>query len=693
MNLKKTLFFILIILVQLLNSNFIWGQDKNAIRGDRYYKNREFSNAIYFYQKYLEESNDIITKKKLADCFIQINNDVQAKNIIEQYIDSDQSNSKDYLQYAHLLKRLQNYNEARFWFKKYSEKNPTDKNINQLILSCELIDEMKDDELYIIRPLEINTPQSDFATSIHKNGLLFLSGRENSTSRKIDGRTGDYYLDLYYSEKNAGSFLPATAFDEKLNTKYHEGPACFSPNGKFIYFTRNKSHLNLEGKSELNIYSSRFNGKEWDKPELFKFAGKNYSMGHPCFSDNGRFLFFISDMEGGYGGTDIYLCRKQGFSWSYPINLGPAVNTDGNEMFPYMASDGFLYFASDGHIGLGGLDIFKTTFVQNEWTYPVNIGLPFNSNKDDFGILISPNKVFGYFSSNRNGNDDIFEFSQNPLKIHTLKGRITDYNTKEKLDEVKVTLTENLSKERSTYTDENGNFSFDIFKGINYSIIVQKPEFKTKRILYFPDKSGKTRELQIAMESTQWKLFKGNIIDRYSARPIEKAGVEIVNTTYKSANYIETDKFGDFELKIDPSKRYDIIINKQGYFTKVISNYSYFSDKYEQIELERFHKNELIELYGATFLDQEFELNEKTKEELDQIIQLLKVNPHIAIQIIAYTNKDKGKRKNHDLTKKRAQNAAKYLVNKGITKNRVLYKAGDHSPNKSVLVIKLIEAF
>jgi tetratricopeptide (TPR) repeat protein len=237
-------------------------QSNTEQKGDRLYNNKEFAAAIHYYEKELENSDNLAVKRKLVYCYLKTLKDTKANFLLENIVASPNVVAEDYLLYANLLKRLRNYEKAKIWFKKYAELNPDDKNIDKLILSCDLINELEDKQLYSTESVSINSPQADFASAFYKNGLVFVSGRKNQTSREIDGRSGEYYLDMYFAEKSGDRFLQPESFSDEFNTKYHEGPACFSANEKFIFFTRNKGNLNLEGKSELNLYSARHNGKK-----------------------------------------------------------------------------------------------------------------------------------------------------------------------------------------------------------------------------------------------------------------------------------------------------------------------------------------------------------------------------------------------------------------------------------------------
>ncbi len=663
------------------------------MKADRMYKNAKYEDAVRYYKKCLSSGNKKEIEQRLADCYIHLREHNKAANILEKFAKDSKVTLKDILNYANILKIMGKLDDAKKWYEKYDSINPHNANVKNILRAYQLLDEKKDSTNYLFFPININSPQTDFASAFYKNGILFVSGRKNNTSKIADKKTGDYYFDMYFSEKKGDKFLPAKPFYQPFNTKYHEGPASFSRNKHFIFFTRNKGRTNLDGKSELNIYSSRYGKDGWEKPELFLFSNYNFSIAHPFLSPNGKRFFFISNREGGYGGTDIYYCQKMGFRWSNPINLGPLVNTPNNEMFPYMSDDNTLYFSSDGHIGYGGLDIFKTTFEHNTWSFPANLGTPFNSAKDDFSYIISQKKSYGLFSSNRQGNDDIFMFKPNPNAICLLNGIIINKETKEGLADVTIQLISKTSKENYTKSNAKGCFSFQIFKNTGYSLMISKPGFKTKRVLYFPQAGGEGRKLTIKMEPTPWKQLTACITNKANGQGIKKAEVELINTIYNISKTSITDKYGEFTLNIDPTKRYTIIIRKPEYFTKIIRNFKYNENKFENFEIEKYNKKRTINLNNIKFKKGEYLLSEGNKKELNSIVDMLNNNPNIIINIIGNTKEDLGKKSNNLLCEKRAIQAAKYILSKDITSNRVNIKSGGYNPEKPELVVKLFYAF
>jgi len=269
----------------------------------------------------------------------------------------------------------------------------------------------------------INTSGSDFGAAIYNGMLIFASDFVKSSGENYPyGWTGRGYLDIKKSSpaengEFMGDMTQPLPFSPKLNQVFHDGPACFSPEGNTVYFTRSfKGKSKKENGIKTNLlkifYAERIVGG-WSVPKPFIYNSTEYSVGHPAFSPDGKSLYFASDMPGGQGGTDLWMCTLANGSWTSPVNLGNVINTTENEMFPYVSGDGTLYFASEGHPGYGALDIFSSKAIDGKWSTPLNLKSPINSSFDDFALAFVPGTKNGFFSSNRpggQGNDDIYSF-------------------------------------------------------------------------------------------------------------------------------------------------------------------------------------------------------------------------------------------------------------------------------------------
>lgn len=269
----------------------------------------------------------------------------------------------------------------------------------------------------------INTVASDFGAALYRGMLIFASDfLKQSGEDSPYGWTGRGYLDIKKSSpvikndftRDMRSPMP---FSPKLNQMFHDGPASFSPDGNTIYFTRSYKDKAKKEKgvktNMLKIFISNKIAGGWSVPKAFIYNSTDYSVGHPAASPDGKTLFFASDMPGGQGGTDIWMCTLKNGLWSSPVNLGSVINSTENEMFPYVSEDGTLYFASEGHPGYGALDIFSSKPADGKWSSPVNLKSPLNSSFDDFALAFVPGTKKGFFSSNRpggQGNDDIYSF-------------------------------------------------------------------------------------------------------------------------------------------------------------------------------------------------------------------------------------------------------------------------------------------
>ena len=335
----------------------------------------------------------------------------------------------------------------------------------------------------------INSRFSDFSPSFG-NGeyseVFFTSSRSGGFSNKIDDRTGETFTDIYSSKLNKkGKWSVPIMLAEPINSAGNEGSVVLNKRGTTMYFTK----CDVQKKKSLgcNIYVSNRKGKVWSPPTILQIkVDSNTTLGHPTISEDEMTLIFSSDLSGGYGGKDLWIVKKQKRGkWSDPVNLGPAVNTSNDEMFPFLHSDGTLYFASSGHIGMGGFDIFKSYLDENDmYSSITNLKYPVNTSGNDFGMIIEKSGERGYLTSDRSGGkggDDIYQFELPPLVL-SMKGVVTDSKTGTILTGANVILSSTDGKVKETQTDNTGSYMFKLDPLRSYEILVSFEGYLNKKL-------------------------------------------------------------------------------------------------------------------------------------------------------------------------------------------------------------------
>ncbi len=417
---------------------------------------------------------------------------------------------ENYFRYAQALKSLEKYDEADKVMKKFIELNPKDsrsKYYNMDYLTA--IEKISDD--YELQNLDINSPYSDFGTSIYDSNLIFASSRDKKG--EIYNWNDQPYLDLYEFNRTG----VVSKLKGKVNTKYHESSSAFTKDGKTMYFTRNNYYKGKFKKSKediygLKIYKATLVDGEWLDIEPLPFNSDEYNVAHPALSFDEKKLYFSSDMPGTLGASDIYVVTiNEDGSYGTPENLGPKINTEGRENFPFISENGTLYFSSDGHLGLGGLDVFKFTKIDagfKSGNKVHNLGKPINSSKDDFAYLVNDNTLRGYVSSNREdgkGSDDIYSFVKNPCLKHVI-GVLVDEDTNERIPNATVTIYDTDYKVVKTLeSDIDGMYSFELPCGDNtFKAVGEKENYEKDSQIFTTnsnDVDGNDIELKLSLKS------------------------------------------------------------------------------------------------------------------------------------------------------------------------------------------------
>jgi outer membrane protein OmpA-like peptidoglycan-associated protein len=478
-------------------------------RANKYYDNYDYVKAIQLYKKAVKKKDNKEALEKIANSYRLTKNYTQAEVYYAQLMKQSNVDPINHFYYGMVLKNNGKIDEAKEEFKQYANAVPNDKKAELSVKSCEdikiWISRTQQFEVNLLK--NINSVHSDFSPVLYKNEMVFVSERTqdmvNYTSYSWNKQP---FLNVYSTPIKTGQTgnpeftKKAKAFSWTINSNFHDGPVCFNSDQSIMYLTRVNYVLNKEDKNFVNLpklYTSKAKGRSWGKAEPFQYNSDSYTTAHPSISADNQWLFFVSDMPGGFGGTDIYVCKKEGEGWGKPQNLGEEVNTPGSEVFPYIKKDGTLYFSSDGHSGFGGLDVFSSTMVDSKYSEVKNLGLPLNSSTDDFGIVFS-DETKGYFSSDRaggKGSDDIYSFVA-LNKFLTVSGKILlskNLNDPAKNAEVML-LSEDGKVLTVATTDNTGFFKFDkLDPDKKYMVKLDEtdPQFKDKGKYYLTDDKDK----------------------------------------------------------------------------------------------------------------------------------------------------------------------------------------------------------
>ncbi|MRX45862.1 OmpA family protein [Pedobacter puniceum] len=464
-------------------------------KANKYYEKYDYKFAIDIYEKLLEKSPNLEVAQKLANCYRFVNNTIAAERAYATVLTFPGFDPINYIYYAGILKQNGKFDQAKRNYLMYAERVPEKSDYAvKLANSCDaarLWLQNPDVNVDIENENSFNSEHADFSPIAYANGFLLISDRwflkspENDKNAKVYGWTGNSFLKIYQAEQakdSASGVMQLTLLPEQINDKYHNGPATLNADGSVIYFTRAGMADDADLKHPKDVVfrktiyiASKRNGV-WSQATPFPYNSPyEYSVQHPALSADGNILYFASDMPGGFGGMDLYYSEKSANGWSKPINCGNIINSEEDEVFPFVRKDGTLYFSSRGHITIGGLDIFSSKGEKNTWKEPENLKSPYNSTRDDFGIFFFQDNLSGYLSSNRpggKGSDDIYRFYQKPKEqFFAVEGKVTEKGTGNPLSGLKIFLiNKKTGEEKTTLSAEDGSFKFSLEKETDYTV-------------------------------------------------------------------------------------------------------------------------------------------------------------------------------------------------------------------------------
>ncbi|WP_396635001.1 OmpA family protein [Maribacter sp. R86514] len=510
-------------------------QDKKVEKADTKFTDYAYASAIRSYEQLVKDGNteeDIYKNLGNAN-YLNANYEEASSWYGKLFALEGADIDPEYMyRYAQTLKSLENYTESDTWMNKFKTAKAMDQRAIAFNDNQDYLEQIAERSgRYELKNIGLNSKVSDFAPSFYEDGLVFSTARDSGLlSKNIHKWNNGSFLNLYKAaQDDQGNFTNVDKLSKRLNKKTHESSTAFTKDGQTMYFTRNNSdegkfERDEEGVSRLKIYRAKLIEGEWNDIEELPFNGDSYSVAHPTLNNDETKLYFASDMPGTKGESDIYVVDiNTDGSFGTPKNLGPRINTEARETFPFVTESDKLYFSSDGHPGLGGLDVFATD-LNNETGEIYNVGRPLNGEEDDFSYIINEETKKGFFASNRKGgqgNDDIYGFVEmTPLDFtcHTnITGIVKDEKTNALLTDASVTVYDKDNKViSSSSTDENGAFEMEgnCAEG-SYKVVATKADYEEGNKTFMTVKAEDATGIEIVLAQVDPSAPAGTDLAKY----------------------------------------------------------------------------------------------------------------------------------------------------------------------------------
>ena len=468
----------------VMASGLLSAQNKDTKVADKLFDRYEYVDAANEYLKLTQNGKgDTYVFKQLADSYYAIFNTKEAVKWYAKAV-AQKQDAETYYKYAQMLKSEGNYAESDKQMKQFASMVPNDQRAKAFTSNPNYLPTLKGQtKLFDVSKSDISSDKTDFGAVLTNDNSVYFSSARN-TSRRNSNWNEEPYLDLYKATYNSNGTISEAVAVSNLNTKWHDGPASVSADGKTMYYgsesfnekeyTKDKAKKSKFGK--IYLYKATFEGGQWTNSKPLPFNNAAYDVRNPSLSKDGKTLYFSSNMPGGFGAEDIWKVTINGDTYGKPENLGSKINTEANESFPFITEDNILYFSSNGKEGFGGLDVFKIDL--NKASEVINIGAPVNTEKDDFSFTYNTNKKVGFFSSNRTGNDDIYK--ADPVCAVQAIAVVKDAKTGTIIEQAKVVLVDAKEKTVGNQTTAvNGKAAFGVNCNTAYSFQVSKQGYES----------------------------------------------------------------------------------------------------------------------------------------------------------------------------------------------------------------------
>jgi outer membrane protein OmpA-like peptidoglycan-associated protein len=688
--------------------------------GNRDFDKLSYVDALKHYEDFVESAKPTDEDlpealSKLAFCYKKLQDFTNAERVYRMLFENHEKilDSKEYLAYAQVLASNSKYRESQKYYSAYGEKQSSDLRAkNFTVAYMDRSNFYRDSSLYKIKYLDaLNSRQADFSPMYYGKGLVFVSARdEDSFIKRVFMNNQTPFLDLFeypdttslsvnwgdrptaqLSGSNTSQEIEALrkdmeVFSKKLNSKYHEGPVTFFSDQRQVIFTRNnylgKADKSEDGINKLKLYTAKYDGSKWEHIDELPFNSDEYSCGHPTLNMADTKMYFVSDMPGGFGGTDLYMVSYSGGNWGVPVNMGPDINTEGNEMFPFIDAEDNMYFASDGHAGLGGLDVFYVELENDKpMALPENLGSPVNSEKDDFGLITDAGRTNGFFSSNRkNGysDDNIYSFNR---KCRQLRVLVYDAATEQPINEAEVRLIKSGVNQDLYKTDANGQIQICMTTGLEFEFKAFKEGYEGNSVGYGSMATSQNvgAEIKVYLQNSKLPIVKGTIRSELTNEAIPGATVVLTNEKDESTETVITGPDGKYEFQPEKKGKYVVSAVKENYATNTEEIGKIKPKNKEQVSYEQnlgmIAEGDIFRIENIYYNYGKYDIRKDAKRELDNtVLPILKKYPSIVIELRSHTDSRSESDFNQTLSENRAQAAVDYLVKRGIGAERMIAK-------------------
>lgn len=663
----------------------------NVKKADVYFNHYAYRNALTLYlHAHDQDPENVYIMDQIAECYFKLHDPVSAELWYAKIIDKPNLHPLAKYEYAEVLSMNGKYEESKYWFEQYAKENPENTMVKEQIeFLANLKNYLSDSLRFIVTGVNFNTSHSEYGVHYFHDGLVFASSRDLDWYLKhtpfdaVD--LDESLLNMYYVPgKSKGEHGQVESLHkEHIKSVLHEGPVAFFnqdkraaytrtniKNGKPVYDKNHKAHLQIFF-ADVETLSSMTNITPFEHNSI------DYSVAHPTLSPDGSIMYFSSTAPGGLGGSDIYSSTNINGKWSVPENVGPTINTPGDESFPFLANDTTLYFSSNGHGTLGGLDILVSYKHQDKFRKAINFGGPLNSRFDDFSLVTDSTGRVGYLASNRPGGmglDDIYHYE---ATNYFLTGRLLAYDkTGDPVEGAAIYAIDKKTGDilDSDITDNDGRYGLSLPFDKDYKIVVKKDGYDMLNDLSYSTQGNPMGT--DSLNALLWKrdLFaKGRIYSNETQQPL--AGVTVIahDLNTNKSDTLTLNERSEYTLPLQPDKKYRLQFSKPDYITKEL-----------EINTDGILRGTLLndvvlvqESIGDVVIHFEYNksvITEESRNLMKPLIATLKKFPKSTLNIGAHADSRGSVAYNQRLTDDRAKNTRKYFTSQGISGKRITAK-------------------